>query len=117
MTKAKQTTLLIWQGGNAYPGWPACDHEESDPELHQAKLASGLYRTPDAQEQGLVDKERRARKAQANAKAAREAQEAAERAQAAAQQAEKEAADRQAAADARLAAARATLKEAEDGES
>jgi hypothetical protein len=116
MTK-RTSRLLIWQGGDPYPGWPACDHEEERPAVYQAKLASGLYRTPDAQEQGLVDKERRARKAEANAKAAREAQEAAERAQGAAEQAEREAADRQDVADARLAAARQTLKEAEDGES
>jgi hypothetical protein len=116
MTK-RTSHLLIWQGRNAYPGWPACDHEEERPAVYQAKLDSGLYRTPDAQQQGLVDKERRARKAEANAKAAREAQEAAERAQAAAEQAEKEAAARRDAAEARLAAARATLKEAEDGES
>jgi len=115
MTKPKAETRLIWKGGNPYPGWPASDHEETDPDLYQAKLASGLYRTPDGKEDATLEAERRAAKALANAQAAKQAKEAADRAQEAAEQAAKEAADRKAAATARLAAARRTLKEADDG--
>lgn len=112
-----KTRLLIWKGGDPFPGWPASDHEEPDPELYQAKLASGLYRTPDEKEDTTLEAERRAAKAQANAQAAKAAKESAERAQAAADAAQQEAADRKANAQARLAAARATLKEVDDGKS
>jgi uncharacterized protein with WD repeat len=109
--------MLIWKGGGPYPGWPASDHEEPDSEVYQAKLASGLYRTPDSQEDANLEAERRAAKALANAQAAKAAQEAAQRAQEASDKAQREAADRKAAAEARLAAARATLKEVDRGES
>jgi hypothetical protein len=114
MSMTKKTNLLIWKGGDPFPGWPASDHEESDPELYQAKLASGLYRTPDAQEDTTLEAERRAAKAQANAQAAKDAQEAAERAQAAADAAQQVAADRKDRAQAQLAAAQRTMKEAEE---
>lgn len=112
-----KTGTLIWKGGDPFPGWPASDHEEADPELYQAKLASGLYRTPDAQEDTTLEEAKRAAKALANARAAKEAKEASERAQAAADAAQKVAADRKANAEARLAVARATLKEADNGKS
>lgn len=106
-----KTRLLIWKGSGPYPGWPASDHEEPDAELYQAKLASGLYRTPDSKEDESLLEQQRAAKAQANAQAAKAAKEAAERAQAAADAAQQEAADRKANAQARLAAARQTMKE------
>jgi len=115
MATEKKTNLLIWKGGDPYPGWPASDHEEPDPELYQAKLASGLYRTPDQKEDESLLEQQRAAKAQANAQAAKAAKESAERAQAAADKAQQEAADRKANAEARMAVARAAVKELDDG--
>jgi hypothetical protein len=116
-----KTTLLIWRGGDPYPGWPASDHEEPDPKLYQEKLASRLYRSPDddeAAEQALAEQHAKAAKANANAQAAKAAQAEAERAKAAAERAAQEAADREARAKASVAAAKATLKEVEgDGTS
>jgi hypothetical protein len=49
MTKTQKPdgpTALRWVGrlGGAFiPGWPAADHEEPDPEVAAAKLASGQY--------------------------------------------------------------------------
>lgn len=49
-------------------GWPARDHEESDPKLAAKKVASGFYRRPNAKEQREAERERAASKALANAK-------------------------------------------------
>jgi hypothetical protein len=112
----KKTNLLIWKGGDPFPGWPASDHEEPDPEVYQAKLASRLYRTPDSKEDESLLEQQRARKAQVNAQAAKDAQYAAERAQAAADAAQKEADERRARARAQMAAAQRTMKEAEEAQ-
>lgn len=112
-----KNTLLIWKkGGDPYPGWPASDHEEPDPELYQRKLASRLYRTPGDDDKAELEeraRQERAKKAQANAQAAAAAQAEAERARAAAAQAAQEAAEREAQAKASIANAERTLKEVE----
>lgn len=116
MGKMQPSTLLIWVGPDAYPGWPACDHEEEDPALYEAKLASGLYQKPGEDRQAELEAERRAAKALANAQAAKAAKRVAEEAEAIAERAQQEAADRKANAGARLAAAQRTVKEAEHGQ-
>lgn len=116
MAKAKTETRLIWNGGDPFPGWPACDHEESNPDLYQAKRASGLYRAPDDKEDATLEAERRAAKALANAQAAKAAREAAGRAQEAAERAQRDAAERRERLRQRMAAARASLASAEESE-
>ena len=110
---AKKTNLLIWKGGDPFPGWPASDHEEPDPELYQAKLASGLYAEPGAKEDNALFEQQQAAKALANAQQAADAQASAERAQVAADEAGRVAAEKKAGAGAALAAAHRRLEEAE----
>ncbi len=116
MAKAEQkTALLIWKGGDPYPGWPASDHEEENPELYEVKVASGLYAQPGAKEDTALFEQQQAAKALADANAFAAAQEAAERAQAMADAAAADAATKKANAEAARVAARRRLEEAEHG--
>ena len=115
MSKEKKTNLLIWKGGDPFPGWPASDHEEPDPVLYQEKLASKLYRTPDAKEDNALYEQQQAAKALADANAAKAAQESADRAQVMADAAAAEAERKRANAEAARVAARRRLEEAEHG--
>ena len=112
---AKKTNLLIWKGGDPFPGWPASDHEEPNPEEYQRKVASGLYAEPGAKEDNALFEQQQAAKALVDANAAAEAQAAADRAQAAAEVATEEAATKRANAEAARVAARRRLEEAEHG--
>ena len=66
---------LKWIGDPRYvtgvPGWPASDHEESDKQVAQDKIESGLYVGPNKAEREQARRDAAERKKAVNAKAKR----------------------------------------------